>query len=123
MDSYKVSKAWHVSHNLATDVLKLARGIPKSDHYNLGTQLRRSASTVPITIAESVDHNVHHKKLECYSLARESVEQLQEHLQLARDRSYIDQQTFEDMAGRAINTYHLLTSLIRSTNQSIASAE
>ncbi|MDB5170757.1 MAG: hypothetical protein JWO35_451 [Candidatus Saccharibacteria bacterium] len=123
MDSYKASKAWHISHNLATDVHELARGIPHSDHYNLNAQLRRASATVPTSIAESVEHALHHKKLECYHLARDAVVELQEQLQLARDRSYVDQQTFEDLAGRAISTYHVLTSLIRSTKQSLTATE
>lgn len=32
-------------------------------------------------------------------LAREALVELQEHLQLARDRGYVEQRAFEDMAG------------------------
>ncbi len=114
MDSYKVSKAWHVGRVLAADVLELARQIPETEHYGLSGHLRRTSATVPVTIAESVKHTLHAKKLECYHLAREALVELQEHLQLARDRGYIEQRAFEDMAGRAISAYRLLTSLIRS---------
>jgi four helix bundle protein len=114
MDSYKASKAWHVGHDLAINVHRLARRLPVNDEFNLAVHLRRTSSAAPLRIAESVKRTPEHEKLACYKQAREAVIELQELLSLARDLHYIEQQAFEELANKAITTHNLLSGLIRS---------
>lgn len=114
MDSYKLSKAWHIGHKLAVTVHELARGIPHSDHYKLNIQLRRASASVPLLLEESLAATSHPDKHRCYNLAREAAAELHEHLLLARERQYIDQASFKQVAGQSIDVYHLLTSVIRA---------
>ncbi len=83
MDSYKASKAWHFGHELAVDIHKLASRLPKDDGFNLGAKMRRYSRQAPKKIAESVERILNEEKVECYKLARASIEDLQEHLSLA----------------------------------------
>jgi four helix bundle protein len=113
MDSYKASKAWHVGHDLAIAVYGLAQRLPDNDEFNLAEHLRRTSAAASSRIAESIERQLEHEKLACYKLAREAVVELQEHLSLARDLQYIEQQVFEELAGKAITAHNLLSGLIR----------
>jgi four helix bundle protein len=118
MDSYKASKAWHFGHDLAIEAHRLARQLPENDEFNLAVHLRRTSSTAPLKIAESLERSLEHEKLACYKQAREAVVELQELLSLARDLHYIEQRAFEELAAKAITTHNLLSNLIRSLSGS-----
>jgi four helix bundle protein len=118
MDSYKASKAWHVGHDLAIEVHRLAQQLPANDEFNLAVHLRRTSSAAPLKIAKSVEHALEHEKLACYQGAREAVIELQELLSLARDLHYIEQGVFDELAAKAVTAHNLLSNLIRSLTNS-----
>ena len=117
MDSYKASKAWHFGHSLALDVHEVAKQLPQADKFHLAEALREVSVIAPAKIAESIERKLRQEKLECYTVARDAVNQLQVHLSLARDLRYIEQNVYEELSQKAIVAYQLLSSLIRSTSK------
>ncbi|MDL2363542.1 MAG: four helix bundle protein [Patescibacteria group bacterium] len=113
MDSYRLSKAWHLAHSVAIDVHALARELPKSDHYNIHEEIRIASARVPLTIEASTKKKSH-EKLKHYKIARFAATELHDVLMLAREQQYIEKQVFTDLASRTIEAQQLLTSLIRS---------
>lgn len=51
-NSYKDLRIWQDSMDLAVKVLKMSEQLPRSEIYELGSQIRRSAVSVPSNIAE-----------------------------------------------------------------------
>ncbi len=122
MDAYTVSKAWHIGHELAIDIHKLAKQLPAEDKFNLEKHLRRTSAAGPLKLAESLEKKLLHEKLHCYHAAREAMIELHEHLIRARDHKYIERDLFQELASRAISVQRLLSFLIRKTKQDIMTA-
>lgn len=122
MDSYRASKAWHIGHDLANEVQAVVKSLP-ADGSNLPGYLRRSSVALPLHVASSIPKKLQQEKLDCYVKAREAAIQLQEHLSLARDLQYIEHQTFEAMAGKAIEAQNILTILIRKVSYEMSQAK
>lgn len=116
MDSYKVSKAWHLGHDLAADIQQLARYL-SSTELELAGKIRHFAAMTPQKIAESVECSLEHERVKAYKIARAACRELQQHLSLARDLHYIDEQVYQQLADKAIMVYRLLSELIQSSKQ------
>jgi four helix bundle protein len=119
MDSYRASKAWHLGRELAREVQDLVKQLPP-DGSNLPGYMRKTSVAVPLYIASSITKKLYADKLECYVQARDAAVQLQEHLSLARDMKYLEQQTFEALAAKAIEAQNILTVLIRKASYEMA---
>ncbi|MEX2569775.1 MAG: four helix bundle protein, partial [Gemmatimonadota bacterium] len=52
MSDYRKLLVWQDAHALVLDVYKLAFGLPREEMYGLSAQIRRSASSIPASIAE-----------------------------------------------------------------------
>ncbi len=52
MVNYKNYKVWQKSHNLVFDVYKVLNDFPKEEQFNLTSQIRRAALSIPTNIAE-----------------------------------------------------------------------
>jgi four helix bundle protein len=52
MQDYKKLIVWKKAHMLVLDVYKLTNAFPKSEMFNLRSQLRRASASIPTNIAE-----------------------------------------------------------------------
>jgi len=52
MQDYKELKVWQKAHLLALDVYKVTKGFPKEEQFNITSQIRRAAISIPTNIAE-----------------------------------------------------------------------
>jgi four helix bundle protein len=114
MSSYQLSKAWHHGHRLAIAVHQLSWQLPKNDEFKLALNLRRASAIAPTKLQESLEQSTTHDKLRSYEAARRAVIEVQEHLSLARDLHYIDEQLFRILARQAIVAQRTLTEMIQA---------
>lgn len=114
MSSYKQSKVWHLSHELARDVHLVAGDIGEAHASGLNPKLRRASATVPAAIAESVERTLEHERQECYRVARVAARELHQSLQMAHELQLITEEEFRNLAKRTVATYKLLTALAES---------
>jgi four helix bundle protein len=52
MQNYKDLKVWQKAHFLAMKIYRLTKDFPKEEQFNLTSQLRRAALSIPTNIAE-----------------------------------------------------------------------
>lgn len=57
MHNYKELKIWQKAIERSIDIYKLTKEYPETEKYNLSTQMRRSAVSVPSNIAEGSGRN------------------------------------------------------------------
>ena len=70
VQDYKQLKIWRRSFQLVVDVYKLTNKFPKSEKYNLTSQLRRAATSISSNIAEgaSKPHEEIEGKIELHKM-------------------------------------------------------
>ena len=97
MKSFTDLDAWKKSRQLRKDVSVLARGFPQDEKYRLADQAIRSSRSVGNNIAEGHGrfHYVDSKKF--FINARGSASEPIDHLIIALDEGYIDQDVFEKL--------------------------
>src|SRR5579863_5058587 len=97
MRSFTDLDAWKKSRQLRKDVSGLVKGFPQEEKYRLTDQIIRSSRSVGNNIAEGHGrfHYVDSKKF--FINARGSASETIDHLIIALDEGYIDQNVFEKL--------------------------
>ncbi len=81
--------AWREAHRLSLDVSRLCRGLPSHERYELASQLRRAARSVPANLAEGVGAPSPAVFLRHIGIALGSLAEVDNHLICARDEGYL----------------------------------
>jgi four helix bundle protein len=94
--------------------------LPADEKYNLNSQIRRAATSIPANIAEGYGRYYYQSNIQfCYN-ARGSLEELLSHLVLSRDFGYINNDVYEKVIEQGNNLDLLLNGYItylRKTKQ------
>ena len=122
MESYKISKAWHLGHEVAESIHYLMKLLPE-DAKQIAGELRCYSASVPHLITASVAKKSKVHKLKCYEYAREATVDLLEVLDRARNQKYIDQKYYDEQAKKVIEAQKQLTHVIRKVKMDLATAE
>jgi len=86
---YENLKIWQESMELAEIVYKLIKQFPDYEKFDLASQIRRSAISVPSNIAERKGRNSDKEFKQFLYIARGSLFELRTQLELARRLNYI----------------------------------
>ncbi|HEU4643652.1 MAG TPA: four helix bundle protein [Gemmatimonadaceae bacterium] len=86
--SYRDLEVWRQALDLAISVHKFSAKLPRFERYELGSQLRRAAASVPANIAEGHGRFYRGDYLRHLSHARGSLMEVETHLYLAEGLGY-----------------------------------
>jgi four helix bundle protein len=113
--SFKQLIAWQEAHKLTLTIYKITEHFPKTEIYNLISQLRRAAVSIESCIAEGF-HRYHYKdRLVFFYDARGSIGEVQSQLIDALDLKYISQTEYNELENQTEKTARVLGGLIRQT--------
>jgi len=103
--SYKDLHVWQLSMDYVTEIYKLTRDFPDYEKYGLGSQLQRSAVSIPSNIAEGSGRQHRKEFIQFLYLARGSLLESLTQLAIANRLGYIDDSSLESIenAGTKIN--------------------
>lgn len=104
MHDYKKLKIWENSIDLAVDIYKLTQLFPKEELYNLTSQIRRSAVSVPSNIAEGAGRNSNKEFLNFLSIANGSCSELDTQLTIANRLNFVSSEDFIEFQNKI---YHI----------------
>jgi four helix bundle protein len=90
MHNIKELKIWKKAIDLATDVYKITARFPPEEKYNLTSQIRRSAVSVPSNIAEGAGRNTNKEFCHFLGIANGSSYELQTQLIISRNLNLVD---------------------------------
>ena len=113
---YEDLRVWQLAHRLALDVDVACLALPSSERFELSSQLRRAARSVPANVVEGKGGGGPRVYIRHLFIALGSVCELDYHLLFARDRGYLKEALSEDLRERAWAVHGLLLRLIRSMN-------
>lgn len=110
--SFKFEKLiiWQDSMSFAETIFKMTLNFPKEEIYNLTSQIRRASDSIALNISEG--SNLEFKKFLGYSIR--SVAEVVTCLYKAKNRNYIDENSFQDCYNFA---YKLMNHIIAFKNK------
>ncbi len=105
-------EAWRLAKELAIQIYReVVPQLPADEKYNLSSQIKRAATSIPANIAEGYGRFYYQANIQfCYN-ARGSLEELVSHLIIARELQYIPAENCNetiakcDRLGQLINGY------------------
>lgn len=111
---YENLHVWRLAHQLAIDVDLACMNLPFTERFELSSQLRRAARSVPANLVEGKGAGGPRIFARHVQVALGSICELDYHLLFARDRGYLDAELSEGLRNRAWEVRGLLLRLVRS---------
>ena len=91
--------AWQLAHQLALEIYRATERWPRSERYELTSQTRRAALSVPANIAEGAAKRGSREFRRYLDISVGSLAELSYYLTFARDRGLLDSQEWEKLEG------------------------
>jgi len=92
---YEKFEAWKIAHDLALEVYRISDQWPVCERYQLTSQVRRAALSVPTNIAEGAAKRGSREFRRYLDIARGSLSELSYLLRFSKDRGILDVETFQ----------------------------
>lgn len=91
---YERYEAWKAAHQLALEVYSISERWPTCERYQLTSQVRRAALSVPTNIAEGAAKRGPREFRRYLDIARGSLSELSYLLRFSKDRGILDPETY-----------------------------
>src|SRR5512137_2844339 len=78
-------------------VLRITRQFPRSERYELVSQMRRAAMSIPTNIVEGSSRRSSKEYLQFVSVAYGSCRELATHLQISRSQNYLSDADYQEI--------------------------
>ncbi len=119
MDKSRIRSVWDMdvfklAHESTLKIYKITRGFPKIEIYNLVSQMRRAASSVPMNIAECAGRGSKADYRRFVSIANGSVSEISYQIILSRDLGYINAEVAIQLVDDYNRVGQMLTRLMQS---------
>lgn len=111
MQNYRNLKVWEKSHQVVLTIYNITNNFPTEEKYELISQMRRSASSIPANIAEGSVRGSDADFARFLHIALGSASELSYHLLLAKDLGFMSQSDYTsitrnvDEVGRMLNGF------------------
>jgi four helix bundle protein len=117
MKNFRDLQVWQKGHQLALLVYRATKAFPRDEIYGLTSQMRRASSSVPANIAEGCGRGGDAELNRFLRIAMGSASELEYHVVLARDLSYVDGAAYAQLSESVEELKKMLTAFIGTTNR------
>lgn len=114
MRDFRELKVWERGHELTLEAYRATAEFPREELYGMTSQVRRSCAAIPANIAEGCGRGSNAELARFLQIALGSASELEYHLLLARDLSFLEESDHVRLAGEAREIKRMLTSFIKS---------
>ncbi|MBT3302198.1 MAG: four helix bundle protein [Bacteroidetes bacterium] len=114
MHNFRELKIWVESIQLTTDVYKLTSKFPKSEQYNLISQINRSSVSIPSNIAEGSSRRTTKGFIQFLDIALGSTYELETQLIIAGKLDYIQSNNLSEILNKTIEIQKMINGFIRN---------
>ena len=112
--NYQDLIVWQKAMDVAAEVYKVVKKLPKEETFVLSTQMRRAAVSIPSNIAEGQSRGSKKEFIRFLSIAMGSKSELETQLLLTVKVGYLSDFDIEKAMGLLAETGKLLSSLVKS---------
>lgn len=116
--SYKDLVVWRKAMDLVTTVYKAISAFPKNELYELTTQLRRAAVSVPCNIAEGQGRLTPGEFRQFLGYARGSIMEVETLIQISADLNFLPRTWSERLQNETAELGRVLNGLLASIRES-----
>jgi four helix bundle protein len=102
MRDFKEFKVWEKSHGLTLEVYKVTTTFPGEELYGLTSQIRRACASIPANIPEGCGRDGNAELARFLQIAMGSTSELEYHLLLAHDLTFLNASDYENLSTRVI---------------------
>ena len=113
MQSFRNLRVWENAQALTLDVYRCSRDVPRDELYGLTSQMRRSSASIGANIAEGSCRKGDAEFSRFLQMAMGSAGELEYHLLLAHDLTFLDIPNYERLADQTTEVKRMLATLIR----------
>jgi len=110
---HKKLDAWKSAIDLVTEIYGVSRLLPEDEKYNLSSQMRRAAVSVPANIAEGAARNTKKEFINYLHIAKGSLSELDTHLEIGKRLHYYNDSQLSAVSQLMERTDKMLSGLIR----------
>lgn len=114
---HETLKVWQLAYAKALDICRLTDRWPSSVKYDVGSQLRRAALSIPANIAEGNARGSIKDYLHFCVIARGSLAEVRSFLRMALDLGHLSKADFEDLASKYDQVGKMLHFLMKALRQ------
>ncbi len=109
---------FNISHEMALEIYKLTRNFPEEEIYELVSQLRKSAYSIPTRLVESDGEKGKKEFAHFISIALGSCEEVRYQLLLSRNLGYINKKDYERIENEYERIEKMLSELFSQATES-----
>ena len=113
MKDFRDLQVWQKVHQVVLNIYRVTAKFPGDELYGLRSQLRRCSVSMPANIAEGCGKGTDKDFSRFLQIAMGSACELEYHLLLSRDLSYIERDQYESICSDLIEAKKMLAGLIR----------
>jgi four helix bundle protein len=111
---YRKLDVWKKAYSLGLEIYKQTNYFPKEELFGITSQIRRSATSIAVNIAEGNSRNSSKEFKQFLSIARGSAAEVETWLMFSRDLNYISQNEFIHLSKRLDEIKALLFALYKA---------
>ena len=115
--SFTDLEVWQKAHGLNVEIYETTKSFPDEERYRLVDQLCRASSSVTANIAEGSGRRTLDEYIHFISNSRGSVEEMKNHLILARDLEYLEEEKAKNLIQDYEEVGRMLNGLINSLQE------
>lgn len=120
MQDFRKIKVWNEAHQLTLKIYEISANFPKSEMFNLTSQLRRACTSIPNNIAEGCGRNSDKDFLRFLHIALGSTNETLYLLILSKDLKLITEESFVELEDQVEKVKAMLLAFIKTINNRLA---
>ena len=111
---YSNLKVWQKSMDLAVEIYRVVKSLPKEELYGLSDQMRRAVVSIPSNIAEGHQRSSTRDYIRFLNIAKGSLGELETQIILSERLGYLQSETTGQLYARCEEIGKMLSGLINS---------
>ncbi|MFS8131388.1 MAG: four helix bundle protein [Candidatus Dojkabacteria bacterium] len=119
MQNFRNLEIWKRSYLFTLKIYKVTALFPVSENYNLTSQIRRAAVSIPSNISEGCAKLSRKDFLRFLEISLGSICELQTQIEICKDLNYIKENTFSELSKELLEIKKMTSSYIFKTRNNL----
>ncbi len=120
---YSELKVWQKSMDLAVEIYKTVKMLPKEELYGLSDQMRRAVVSIPSNIAEGHQRSATKDYIRFLYIAKGSLGELETQIRLGERLGYFEEEKARRLFSQSEEVGRMLSGLIKSLQKKLDTDE